>query len=199
MVLRSVILGSVATGGTLLVPATASAATVEHAPLAAASCDDGISPWWWLALLLLAPLLVLLLAWFRGRDSYDYASYSPAQGPGFPEVTPDREARIRALADGTESSAAAAIARARAAQEAAKNPPKPGARVPSEGGAVPLPIGASRPLPDPDRAPDGYPIKADTTSGLYYLPDHPGYAAAHADLWFATAPTAESGGFRPAD
>ncbi|EGD54633.1 hypothetical protein [Gordonia neofelifaecis] len=176
----------------------------EHGPVAEAedSDSDDVSAWWWM-LLLLVPVVGLILVWLRGRNSYDYATFAPATGPGFPPISDERAARLKALADGTESSAAGAIARAdkaKAAAAAAAVPARPGARVPSEGGAVPLPIGASRPLhDDPMRAPDGYPIKAVTESGLYYRPAHPDYESVTPDLWFATAPTADKGGFAPAD
>lgn len=167
----------------------------------AEASDDGISAWWWM-LLLLIPLVGLMLAWLRGLNSYNYKTYSPATGPGFPPVTDERADRLRALADGRETSAADAIARAEAAAAAAKAaevPVRPGARVPSQGGEVPLPIGASRPLPnDPMQAPDGYPIKAIVESGLYYRPADAEYASVTPDLWFATAPTADKGGFAPA-
>ncbi|ALG83826.1 hypothetical protein [Gordonia phthalatica] len=189
---RALALGlAAATTAALLVPAPAHASTV------AAAADDGVSPWWWMLLLLL-PVVVLIVAALRGRDEYDFAAFTPATGPGFPEVTPQRAARLSALASGRESSAAEAIARADALAAAAARPPKPGTRVPSEGGPVPLPIGASRPFRDDRlRAPDGYPIKAVTESGRYYRPSDGEYATVTPDLWFATAPTAEIAGFEP--
>lgn len=160
--------------------------------------DSEISAWWWMLLLAL-PLLLFILAWFRGRNDYDYKTFEPATGPGFPAVSPERAKRLAALASGSESSAAGAIAKAQAAAAAAALPVRRGARVPSEGGAVPLPIGASRPLrADAMLAPDGYPIKAVTETGLYYRPGQAEYDAIKPDLWFATVPTAATGGFEPA-
>lgn len=176
-------------------------ASAVHPVAEADDSTDGISAWWWM-LLLLIPLVGLMLAWLRGLNSYNYKTYTPATGPGFPPVTDERADRLRALADGRETSAADAIARAEAAAAAAKAaevPVRPGARVPSQGGEVPLPIGASRPLPnDPMQAPDGYPIKAIVEAGLYYRPGDAEYASVTPDLWFATAPTADKGGFAPA-
>lgn len=187
---RALALGlAVATAVALSTPAPAHASTV------AAAGDDGVSPWWWMLLLLL-PVVVLIVAALRGREEYDFATFTPATGPGFPDLTPQRAARLSALASGRESSAAEAIARADAIAAAAARPVKPGARVPSEGGAVPLPIGASRPYRDDRlRAPDGYPVKAVTASGRYYRLTDDEYPTVQPDLWFATASTAEIAGF----
>lgn len=173
----------------MLVPAPA------HASSLAAAGDGGVSAWWWM-LLLLVPVLALVVVSARSHADYDFASVTPATGPGFPAVTAERAARLKALADGRESSAAEAIARQEALAAAAAIPVRPGARVPSEGGAVPLPIGASRPLPDDGlRAPDGYEVKAVIDTGLFYRPTDSGYDAVTPDLWFATAPTAVAAGF----
>ena len=190
---RALALGlAAATTAALLVPAPAHAGTV------AAAAGDGVSPWWWM-LLLLIPVAVLIGASLRDRDEYDFASFTPATGPGFPEVTPERAARLNALASGRESSAAEAIARSEAIAAAAARPPKQGTRVPAEGGTVPLPIGASRPFTDdPLRMPDGYEIKAVISTGVFYRPTDPDYDAARPDLWFATASTADTAGFKPA-
>lgn len=188
-----------------LASAVATAAMLVPAPAYASSgategSSSGISPWWWMLLLVL-PVVALIAVWLRGHDDYDFAAVVPATGPGFPPLTPERDARLKALASGRESSAAEAIARAEELAAAAAAPVRPGARVPSEGGTVPLPIGASRPLlGDPMTAPDGYPIKAVTETGVFYLPADSGYAAVVPDVWFATTLTAENGGFEaPAD
>lgn len=55
------------------------------------------------------------------------------------------------------------------------------------------------PPPDPRQAPDGYPVKADTRSGLYWLPDCAGYETAVAEVWFASEELAEANGFTKAD
>jgi uncharacterized protein with LGFP repeats len=51
------------------------------------------------------------------------------------------------------------------------------------------------PLDDPGQAPDGYPIKADTKSGLYWAPGSSLYDDAHAEIWFASEEIARTNGF----
>jgi hypothetical protein len=48
---------------------------------------------------------------------------------------------------------------------------------------------------DPFHAPDGYPIKADTKSGLYWLPGNGRYDHARAEIWFASEEFALTNGF----
>jgi uncharacterized protein with LGFP repeats len=55
------------------------------------------------------------------------------------------------------------------------------------------------PLADPSEAPDGYPIKADTKSGLYWPPGHRRYADAVAEVWFSSEEFARTNGFVRAD
>ncbi|MGV9710870.1 sunset domain-containing protein [Gordonia sp. NPDC003424] len=68
-----------------------------------------------------------------------------------------------------------------------------------DGAATPVPIGAHLPVPDSDRAPEGYPIKGIANAGVYLTPDLDSYHQTAADLWFATESAAESGGFRRAE
>jgi uncharacterized protein with LGFP repeats len=51
------------------------------------------------------------------------------------------------------------------------------------------------PLDDPSQAPEGYPIKADTKSGLYWVPDSALYDDARAEIWFASEEFARTNGF----
>jgi hypothetical protein len=51
------------------------------------------------------------------------------------------------------------------------------------------------PLDDPGQAPDGYPIKADTKSGLYWAPGTSLYDDARAEIWFASEEIARTNGF----
>ncbi len=51
------------------------------------------------------------------------------------------------------------------------------------------------PLDDPGQAPDGYPIKADTKSGLYWAPGTSRYDDARAEIWFASEEIARTNGF----
>jgi uncharacterized protein with LGFP repeats len=61
----------------------------------------------------------------------------------------------------------------------------------------PAPNGTSLhlPLDDPNQAPEGYPIKADTTSGLYWAPGSSLYDDARAEIWFASEEIARTNGF----
>jgi uncharacterized protein with LGFP repeats len=51
------------------------------------------------------------------------------------------------------------------------------------------------PLDDPDEAPEGYPIKADTKTGLYWAPGTTLYDDARAEIWFASEELARTNGF----
>ncbi|OBF37817.1 hypothetical protein A5724_11240 [Mycobacterium sp. ACS1612] len=51
------------------------------------------------------------------------------------------------------------------------------------------------PLDDPGEAPDGYPIKADTRSGLYWVPGSTLYDEARAEIWFVSEELARTNGF----
>ena len=51
------------------------------------------------------------------------------------------------------------------------------------------------PLDNPDEAPEGYPIKADTKSGLYWAPGSTLYDDARAEIWFASEELARTNGF----
>ncbi|MDO3639866.1 sunset domain-containing protein, partial [Mycolicibacterium arseniciresistens] len=55
------------------------------------------------------------------------------------------------------------------------------------------------PLDDSNEPPEGYPIKADTRSGLYWSPDSPDYGDTVAELWFASEEFARTNGFVRAD
>ena len=50
-------------------------------------------------------------------------------------------------------------------------------------------------LDDPYQAPAGYPVKADTTTGLYWMPGSGDYDAARAEIWFASEEFALTNGF----
>ncbi len=61
----------------------------------------------------------------------------------------------------------------------------------------PIPKGTALhlPLEDPEQPPDGYPVKADTKSGLYWLPGSADYEEAPAEVWFASEEMARTNGF----
>jgi len=50
-------------------------------------------------------------------------------------------------------------------------------------------------LDDPYHAPTGYPVKADTTTGVYWLPGSGDYDQARAEIWFASEEFALTNGF----
>ena len=51
------------------------------------------------------------------------------------------------------------------------------------------------PLADPYQAPEGYFIKANTHSGLYYTPESALYDNTLPEVWFASEDVAEANGF----
>jgi uncharacterized protein with LGFP repeats len=55
------------------------------------------------------------------------------------------------------------------------------------------------PLSDPYQPPDGYPIKANTHSGLYYTPDCALYDHTVPEVWFASGELAQANGFVKAE
>jgi uncharacterized protein with LGFP repeats len=61
----------------------------------------------------------------------------------------------------------------------------------------PLPQGTALHMPydDPTEIPEGYPVKADTKSGLYWTPDSVDYHEAPVEIWFATEEIARTNGF----
>jgi len=55
------------------------------------------------------------------------------------------------------------------------------------------------PLSDPYQVPTGYPIKADTKSGLYWAPDSDLYDHVPAEVYFVNEEFARANGFVKAD
>jgi len=55
------------------------------------------------------------------------------------------------------------------------------------------------PLDDPYQVPDGYPIKANASFGLYYTPGSPLYHDTLAEFWLASEEVAQANGFTKAD
>ncbi len=70
--------------------------------------------------------------------------------------------------------------------------------------AVPIPRIASGqlaihlPMDDPYQVPDGYPVKANASFGLYYMPDSALYEETMAEIWFASEEIAQANGFHRA-
>ena len=46
-------------------------------------------------------------------------------------------------------------------------------------------------MDDPYQVPDGYPVKANASSGLYYMPDSALYEDTQAEIWFASEEIAQ--------
>jgi uncharacterized protein with LGFP repeats len=55
------------------------------------------------------------------------------------------------------------------------------------------------PLDDPYQVPDGYPIKANASFGLYYTPSSPLYHDTLAEFWLSSEEVARANGFTKAD
>ena len=55
------------------------------------------------------------------------------------------------------------------------------------------------PLDDPYQAPDGYPIKANASFGLYYTPGSALYHDTLAEIWLSSEEVAQANGFIKAD
>jgi uncharacterized protein with LGFP repeats len=70
--------------------------------------------------------------------------------------------------------------------------------------AVPIPriapgqLAIHLPMDDPYQVPDGYPVKAHASSGLYYMPDSDLYDETMAEIWFASEAIAQANGFHRA-
>ena len=54
------------------------------------------------------------------------------------------------------------------------------------------------PLDDPYLVPDGYPVKANASFGLYYMPDSALYEDTLAEIWFVSEEIAQANGFKKA-
>jgi uncharacterized protein with LGFP repeats len=55
------------------------------------------------------------------------------------------------------------------------------------------------PMDDPYAVPDGYPVKANASFGVYYMPDSELYEDTLAEIWFATEEIAQANGFTKAE
>jgi uncharacterized protein with LGFP repeats len=64
--------------------------------------------------------------------------------------------------------------------------------------SVPGQLTIHLPLDDPYQVPDGYPVKANASFGLYYMPDSALYEDTLAEIWFASEEIAQANGFNKA-
>jgi len=99
-------------------------------------------------------------------DSVDTA---PTRIPTASEIRGGRHAAADAEADTTHFAAAAPIASGQ--------------------------LAIHLPMDDPYEVPEGYPVKANASFGLYYMPDSDLYEDTMAELWFATEEIAQANGF----
>ena len=65
--------------------------------------------------------------------------------------------------------------------------------------AAPYGTGSHAPLPDPQEAPEGFPVKGNADSMLYHVPGSLHYSRTVAEVWFAGPGEAEAAGFRLPD
>ncbi|REO36401.1 hypothetical protein DSI90_24455, partial [Mycobacterium tuberculosis] len=86
---------------------------------------------------------------------------------------------------------AVSAAEDRGGRHAAAEPPEP----PSAGVRPAIHL----PLEDPYQMPNGYPVKASVSFGLYYPPGSALYHDTLAELWFASEEVAQVNGFIRAD
>jgi uncharacterized protein with LGFP repeats len=63
---------------------------------------------------------------------------------------------------------------------------------------VPGQLAIHLPLDDPYQVPDGYPVKANASFGLYYMPDSALYEDTLAEIWFVSEEIAQANGFNKA-
>ena len=81
------------------------------------------------------------------------------------------------------------------AEQSAVFTPEAGAEESAEADSEPWRPAIHLPLADPYQAPEGYFIKANTHSGLYYTPDSALYDNTLPEVWFASEEVAQANGF----
>ncbi|OBH02245.1 hypothetical protein A5696_11875 [Mycobacterium sp. E2699] len=136
---------------------------------------------------------------------YEEAGYEEAgyEGTGHEEVGHEGAAAEEAGPSRTVVPEAAAVAAAesRVGRHAAADDEEPSEVASAAGGAsAPGRRPTIRlPLDDPYQVPDGYPIKASASFGLYYTPGSPLYHDTLAELWLSSEEVAQANGFHKAD
>ena len=78
---------------------------------------------------------------------------------------------------------------------AVDTPAEPGPQSDAAQPGPPVQLAIHLPLDDPYQEPDGYPVKADTSSGLYYTPESELYDETLAEIWLASEEVARANGF----
>lgn len=136
---------------------------------------------------------------------YERGGADEDEHEGEPAGYPDAAAPHADEALATPEAAAPEAHTAEALVAAAGFEPEPRTgRHAAPGTEEPVPAGAVRPtihlpLDDPYQVPDGYPIKANTSFGLYYTPGSALYHDTLAEIWLSTEEVAQANGFIKAD
>ncbi|HEV7419666.1 MAG TPA: hypothetical protein VGO30_07450 [Mycobacterium sp.] len=123
----------------------------------------------------------------------------PADFPHDQDSIDTAPTRVEAEAQAEEGAEAEEGAQA---EEGAEEEPEPASGPPSGRHAAivieepaPAQTALRLALDDPYQAPEGYPVKADTTTGLYWTPGNNQYDRARAEIWFASEEFALTNGF----
>jgi uncharacterized protein with LGFP repeats len=86
----------------------------------------------------------------------------------------------------------------RGGRHAAADPDEDTAHFAAVAPIIPGQLAIHLPLDDPYQVPDGYPVKANASFGLYYMPDSALYEDTLAEIWFASEEVAQVNGFNKA-
>jgi uncharacterized protein with LGFP repeats len=110
----------------------------------------------------------------------------------FGEDPDDVDTAPTGIASASEAGSGRHAAAEAADDDAAITTAVPTVRIPAGQLAIHLP------MDDPYQVPDGYPVKANASFGLYYMPDSALYEDTLAEIWFASEEIAQANGFHRA-
>ncbi|ORW40727.1 hypothetical protein AWB90_22655 [Mycobacterium paraense] len=146
------------------------------------------------------------------QASYEQASYEEPgyEEPGYEEPgyeqagQPDAAAEDAELPEAGGPEAAEALAAGAESRIGRHHAAADDEEIPGPEAVDAAPVAAGRPtirlpLDDPYQVPDGYPIKASASFGLYYTPESPLYHDTLAELWLSSEEVAQANGFVKAD
>jgi uncharacterized protein with LGFP repeats len=114
--------------------------------------------------------------------------------PGEEDDDPDAADTAPTRIQTAEASVAAAAAAAAVKRDSLTDTGRH-ARIEIDDDPPPQRVAFVIPLDDPNEAPEGYPVKANTKSGVYWTPGSPLYDDAQAEIWFASEELARVNGF----
>lgn len=117
-------------------------------------------------------------------------------------VTPEAAAPDAEISDADPPGAVDCGAESTTGRHAAVDAAEVAGLAQSAANSAPAPAGRPTirlPLDDPYQVPDGYPIKANASFGLYYTPSSALYHDTLAELWLASEEVAQANGFIKAD